>query len=162
MSILSRLGHDTISRLEKAAARRFIEAEWLVEGKHHLTAIYFFGYAVEITVGTAYFRMKGYGLLDPLLPVDRNKALIAAKGRSLMTDKSHPIDGWAELLIEEKGALFPPAFERKIERAIRNKTVELRDNWGPKLRYRSMDATEEQVKAAREAADWFLKKFPKF
>lgn len=161
MSILSQLGHDTISRLERAAARRFIEADWLVEGKHHLAAIYFFGYAVEIALGTAYFRMKGYGVLDEVLPLDLKKALSAARSKSLMADKSHPIDGWAELLIEEKGALFPPAFEGKIERAIRNKTIELGDNWGPKLRYRALDVPEEQVKAAREAADWFLKKFPR-
>ena len=66
MTLIDRIGPHTRRRLEQAAARRFAEADGLIEGKHHLTAIYLFGYVVEMIIGAAYCKNLGYGLIDPI------------------------------------------------------------------------------------------------
>ena len=116
MSIIGKIGPDTVSRLERAAERRCAEADWLAEGKHHLAALYFYGYVAEIVLGLAYFRMIGYNAKDPILRDALDKALKLTRSRSLMSDKAHPVDGWALLLIEEKAQLYPPAYEGRMER----------------------------------------------
>jgi hypothetical protein len=157
MSILAKIGPDTPSRLEKAAERRYAEAEALAETSFRLTSVYLLGYVAEMILGTTYFRVKGYTTNDVIGTDDLRKALAAAKLRSRMLDKSHPIDGWATLLIEEKSSLYPPAYEKRAERQIRDKAADVAENWGPKLRYRAIDVTEEQVLVVKHAADWFLR-----
>ncbi len=94
MSIIGNIGPDTVSRLARAAERRCAEADWLVEGKHYLAALYFYGYVAEIVLGNAYFRMLGYSAKDPILREDLKRALVPAASRSQMSDRSHPVDGW--------------------------------------------------------------------
>jgi hypothetical protein len=60
MAIIGKIGLDSVSRLQRAAERRCAEADWLAEGRHHLAALYFYGYVAEIVLGTAYFKMLGY------------------------------------------------------------------------------------------------------
>jgi hypothetical protein len=119
MSIIDKIGPDSVSRLARAAERRCAEADWLADGKHHLAALYFYGYVAEIVLGNAYFRMLGYNAKDPILREDLKRALVPAVSRSLMSDRSHPVDGWALLLIEERARLHPPAYEKRLERKLR-------------------------------------------
>jgi hypothetical protein len=156
MSILERVGPDTISRLQSAAKRRCAEADWLVGGKHYLAALYFYGYVAEIILGSAYFRMIGYNGNDPILPVPLKKALDLARSRSTMKDKAHPVDGLALLLIEEKANLYGPAYEKRTERSLRESALILRENWGPKLRYRAIELKEDHIELIRKSAHWFL------
>jgi hypothetical protein len=107
MSIIGKIGPDTVSRLERAAERRCAEADWLFEGKHHLAALYFYGYVAEIVLGLTYFTMIGYNAKEPILRDALNKTLKLTRSRSLMSDKAHPVDGWALLLIEERAQLYP-------------------------------------------------------
>ena len=44
---------------------------------------------------------------------------------------------------------------------VRGKAAEVAENWSPRLRYRAMDASDDQVVTVRRAADWFLKNYPK-
>ncbi len=155
MSIIQHVGPDTISRLESDSKRRCAEADWLVEGKHYLAALYFYGYVAEITLGAAYFRLKGWKTNESISEADLKGALNRARPPSLMSDKSHPVDGLALLLIEEKAALYAPAYEKRIERLIRDRSSAIGENWGPKLRYRAIDVTEDQVSLVRTSAHWF-------
>ncbi len=150
------IGDDSISRLERAAERRCAEADCLAEGTHHLAALYFYGYVTEIVLGTAYFRMLGYHAKDPISPKDLKRALLLAASRSYMSDKSHPVDGWASLLIEERARLYPPPYEKKLERRLKDCSLLIRDNWSPKLRYRAIDIGADQVMPVRESARWLL------
>jgi hypothetical protein len=156
MSIIGKIGPDTISRLARAAERRCSEADWLAEGKHRLAAIYFFGYVAEIVLGTAYFKMRGYKSTDPILRGDLDRTLKLARSRSRMPEKTHPVDGWALLLIEEKAQLYPPAYEKRMERLLRDRALLISENWSPKFRYRAIEIGEDQVTPVRNAAHWLL------
>ncbi len=161
MSITTLIGEHTISRLERAAEKRFEEADFLVEGKHGLTAVYLFGYVAEIVLGAAFFRLRGYGKTDEITQSVLRKAINEAMHLSRMPDKSHPIDGWAARLIEERKSDFPPPFAPKLEELIQRNADVIGENWGPKLRYRTLKVTEKQVRTVRSAAGWFLRNYPK-
>jgi len=156
MSIIGKIGPDSVSRLARAAERRCAEADWLAEGGHHLAALYFYGYVAEIVLGNAYFKMLGYNANDPILRGDLKRALVPAGSRSLMSDKSHPIDGWALLLIEERARLYPPAYEKRLERKLKDCSLLIRENWSPKLRYRAIEIGADQVTPVRMSAHWLL------
>jgi HEPN domain-containing protein len=161
MSLIKKIGPDTISRLERAASRRLTEAEWLAEGKHYLAAIYLAGYAAEMVIGAAYFRVLGYGSTEPINDKQLGRVLQVARLLSHAEDKSHPLDGLARLLVQDKGALSPPAYDKKMERTIVDRASLICEHWGPKLRYRAIDATPDQVSAVLRAARWFLDHFLK-
>lgn len=78
-SLAARIGPDTISRLERAFSRRFAEAEWLARGEHRLASIYFFGYAAEIVLGAAFFRLRGYGKTEPIEDTERRRIVKEAQ-----------------------------------------------------------------------------------
>jgi len=157
MTLIKRLGPDTISRLERAAPRRFSEAEWLHEGKYSLAAIYFYGYTIEIVLGAAYFRVLGSGRTEPISINRLGRVLHAARLLSRFEDKSHPVDGLSRLLVQDKQALSPPAYSKKMERAILDHADSLLATWGPKLRYRAIDVMPDEVTSVRKAAEWFVK-----
>lgn len=157
MSIIRTIGPDSVSRLEKAAERRCAEADCLDRAGHRLGALYFYGYAIEIAIGIAYFKMIGFGSMDPILPKDLKRALVPAASHSLMSDKSHPIDGWVLLLIDVRARLYPPAYEKRLERKLKNCSLLVRESWSPKLRYRAMEIGADQVAPVRESAHWLLK-----
>lgn len=116
----------------------------------------FIGYAAEIVLGTAYFKMTGYNATEPILRDALDKALKLARSRSQMLDKTHPVDGWAILLIEEKAQLYPPAYEKRMERLLRDRCLLISENWSPKLRYRAIELGEDQVTPVRNSAHWLL------
>jgi hypothetical protein len=157
MSLILKIGPDTRSRLGRAAFRRFLEADCLIEAKHHLTAIYLFGYVAEMVIGAAYCKNLRYGVNDPIDPSRLNTMLKAARQLSKAVDKSHPIDGLARLLVNDKGALAPPAYDKKLGLRIIDRADLIGRHWSPKLRYRAIDASWEVVSEVREAAEWFLK-----
>ena len=161
MSILDKVGHDTISRLGRAASQRFAEAECLREEKHFLSALYFYGYVAEIVIGAAYFRSKGYKAKDEISRESLRRALCLARPLSEMSDKSHPFDGLARLLIEEKATLYLPAYPAVTVSQLQTKVANLSANWSPKLRYRAIHLKEDQILTIRDDAQWFLKNFSK-
>lgn len=158
MSLIDKIEDQTLSQIEKAATQRFAEAVWLVEGHHRLAAVYFFGYVVEIVLCAAYFKMIDFGQNELITTTKLNLPLKTAKAKSKMDKgKAHPIDGWADLLIEGRDSLHPPPFDEKLVLLIRERVSAIVDLWRPTLRYQSFDVSEEQVNEARHAADWFLK-----
>jgi hypothetical protein len=161
MSIIGKIGPDTLPRLARAAERRCAEADWLDEQGHHLAALYFYGYVAEIVLGGAYFKMKGYNAKDEITPEELRNAIARAKSPSLMLDKSHPVDGWAPLLIEERSILYPPAYEKRLERRLRDCSLIMRENWTPKLRYRAIEIGADQVIPVRKSAHWLLENSPR-
>ena len=162
MSILKKLGPDSISRLVNAASSRHEEASYLFEGGRYLASIYLAGYAAEMTIGAAYFRIvREYGSNRRIEPNDFQKILKAARVLSTLEDKSHPIDGLAELLIEEKRALNPPAIDDKIEQSLRKRVEIVARDWGPKLRYRAIQATSEEADRVLRAVRWIIDHCPK-
>ena len=147
--------------LDGSKSRRFDEAERLREDKHFLSALYFYGSVAEIVIRAAYFRAKGWTPTEPISPESLKEALKLARPLSKMTDRSHPFDGLARLLIEEKASLYPPAYPAVTASHLRTKVANLSANWSPKLRYRAIELEEDQILTLRDDAHWFLKNFSK-
>jgi hypothetical protein len=161
MSLIKKIGPDTISSLERAALRRFTEGDWLAEGGHYLAAIYLYGYVSEMVMGIAYFRHQGYGPVAPIHPNTRDRVLKTAKQYVDAEDKmhrSHPIGGWAQLLVEIRRQVWPRAHdEKRMERMIVDRAALICEHWTPQLRYHAIYATLDQATTVREAVEWFLK-----
>ena len=92
---------------------------------------------------------------------DRQSLLMAARVLSKFEDKSHPIDGLAFLLIEDKKILSPPSFAKKIEQSLRNHVGIISQDWGPRLRYRAIQATAAEANRVLESVRWILEHCPK-
>lgn len=155
-----RIGSHTITRLERAAPLRLAEASCLRERGHNLAAIYLSGYAAEMVVGSAYFRLLGYRAYE-LIEDDRlRRVLDNARGRSAAIDLSHPLDGLGRLLVADRLQRTPPGYARSFGAAIIKRVDAICQHWAPKLRYRDFDADAGQAGEVIEAAEWLLSESP--
>jgi len=120
-------------------------------------SLYLLGYAAEMVIGSAYCKNLGFGLTDPIDDRQLGRMLTAGRERSNVDDRSHPIDGLARLLVETKGVLSPPAYDKKFALLIINRADKICQYLGPKLRYRAIEASEADVLAVRASSEWFLR-----
>src|SRR6478752_2621710 len=103
-SLSAHLAPDCIRNLERAAELRFEDAESLRADSRFLSALYLYGYAVEMCLTAACFRCEGFSLGSPIgreLRGDRMtqaRKLRAESGALLMSSDPHPLDGWARYL----------------------------------------------------------------
>lgn len=126
MPLVARLaGHHTIQEFRAAATLRYKEARRLIVAGDRLAGIYLAGYAVEMLLKAAYFRLKGRGPVDPITMADLNDARKhAIKDRGLnWPGNLHDLTRWRALLIEERKHLGNPyaaAFVRSFGARVRS------------------------------------------
>ena len=162
MNLIDRIGSDTIGRIERAAPRRLAEAIHLADRGHHLAAIYLCGYAAEMTIGAAYFKLLEYASNYAISEEDRRTAINKAKGPHYrqLSEKLHPLDGWPRLLVEEKRALAPPGYTDSFGQAVIARVDSIACHWCTKLRYRDFEAAESQSREVIEATRWLVENYP--
>jgi hypothetical protein len=131
MNLINRIGSDTIGKLERAAPRRLAEAVDLAANGHRLAAIYLCGYAAEMIIGAAYFKLFGDRTNDPISDTSRKLAVqkAARKGYRERSEKAHPLDGWPRILVEEKVALAPPGYSHSFGQAITARVDSIAIHW---------------------------------
>ena len=144
---------DTRRELPGAAEARYSEAEQLAERGHGLASIYLHGYAVEITLVIGYFSGLGYTDKAPISLDARRIAIQLARQRSSLPSEPHPIDGWAILLAERRGAGYHMPFAE----ALVDRARSVWRHWRPSLRYRSIDVEPSQIADVRLASGWISK-----
>jgi hypothetical protein len=159
----SRLAPDCIYRLERAARERFVDADRLKKQNRFLTALYLYGYSVEMSVSAAYFRSSG---ISPNAIIDRDlrqrrmaqaRLLKDEKGESIMNSDPHPVNGWARFLRwNRKLQNITSATTSLLEEAVRKADQAYR-HWRPELRYKISQMNPKQLEEVRNAADWFIK-----
>jgi len=142
--------------LEKAAAQRLVESACLFEQGHYLAVIYLSGYAAEMTLSLAYLGLIGYGPNDEVKPERRNELLKLARGSKNVSHRSHPIDGWAKLLIDEKDTHPNSGYDKQFRSAILGRVNAVCRHWSHHLRYRDISASSSQAKEVGEAARWLV------
>jgi hypothetical protein len=158
-ALAERFGPDTIAKFEKAARMRFEEAESLrVEG-HHLAAVYFFGYVVEMVLKAAYFRMLRYGLTTEIGLDARNRAMARARGLELMGPGPHDLVGWARFLVTEGSSRNLPAYDGKLSQKIVEQASIAYASWRPEMRYRATSVSSSHVAEMRASSGWFLSNY---
>jgi hypothetical protein len=155
-SIVDQLGPDTVSRWERSAPKRIAEGDTLLAADQCLIAIYLYGYAIEMRLKAAYFRMLRYG---PHVEVDadaRNRAEVRARQSGLMSGAPHDLAGWARLLVSDRQRLMRDPFEQKFGLEVVKRAVLVYDHhWRPRMRYRGTDVKKATALVVRSAATWF-------
>jgi hypothetical protein len=155
LTLATRIGSDTLGKLEQAARRRYAEARRLVADEP-LGAIYLFGYTVEMRLKAAYFRTVGLVPTSILAP---SRSLAETQIRSLLGIRGavgHNLYGWAKLL-ETARATTPGAtpLASGLASEIYKHVQNVEACWTEVLRYRANKPYDNEVKAVRYGASWF-------
>lgn len=154
---------DTIGGFELAARQRFKEGDGLRATGYDGGAIYLYGYAVEMVLKAACYRLLGLGMHTP---VEYARAIvegwIGEFALSVITKKiqAHDLDAWATGLIWFRdnihGAPYPTGFSLALGT---NKDVVLQ-YWIPGMRYQELPWGAVESSDVRIATDWFLTEYP--
>ena len=160
MDLIDRIGFDTIEKLEAAAPARLAEAMVLQTEGRYLAAIYLCGYAAEMWMGSAYFRLLNYAPDREIEVSRRNTAVKAARERKIKSHASHPLDGWVRLLVEEKPKLKPPAYDSDFALDLVTKVDSIGRHWWPNLRYRDIDPGREIAVEITDSTQWLRQNYP--
>lgn len=159
------LAPDSVCRLERAAQKRFDEAEQLILRQHLLAAVYLFGYSVEMCLAAAYFKSAGF---SPIAVIDREtrrrrmaqaRQLRSPNGEPLMNSDPHPLVGWARFLEWHRSAKADVSDEevKRLDEAI-VKAELVYKHWRPELRYKTKTVAPNQLEEVRKAASWFIQR----
>lgn len=140
-----------------AAGMRFREASRLAIGGDRLAAIYLAGYAAEMLLKAAYFRLVGWDPTDSIDLADMQNARKYATTTlgSVWPGNLHDLTGWAALLVTERR-------KRRVEylmpfaRSLNARVKRVYLNWREVLRYHSNRPYEGEVTVVLQAVHWLL------
>lgn len=159
MPLIGRLPvHHSIREFRAAAGQRYHEARRLVFGgdeRHRLVATS--GYALEMLLKAAYFRLRGRSDADPIAIGDLHGAKSYAQSTlgMIWPGNLHDVSAWAQLLIEERRFQhqpYPALFARRLNSRVRR----VHANWRETLRYRSNRPYVGEVDAVLQCVRWVL------
>jgi hypothetical protein len=162
--LAAHLAPDNVRQLERAAEKRYEEGECLKNQNRLLSALYLYGYSVEMCLAAASFRSAGFGLDQPIDDDTRCLRMKQARrqphfdGSPLMSGEPHPLIGWARLLEWQRlssGRLAPPDRSR-LREAVR-KAEQVYKHWRPELRYKLTNVSIDQLIEVRFCIHWFIK-----
>lgn len=162
-SLIAHVAPDSIRQLESAARRRYWDACFLKQhAERKLTALYLFGYSVEMCLAAAYYRSTGYPVHAPIDRDMRRRRMTQARqmqtpaGEPLMSGDPHPLVGWARLLHNQRGlTALTSQEERRLNEAIHQAEAVYR-HWRPELRYKTVHVTDSQLRTVYAATSWFV------
>lgn len=158
MPLIERLSKDdTIHEFKAAAQLRLKEAFRLGAADDRLGAIYLAGYAVEMLLKAAYFRLEGKAHDAPISKKDMEKAKNDAKTilNVAWVGALHNLNGWTELLVQDRMIRGKP-YSRKLARALQAYTKRIYLNWRETLRYKANRPYRGEVTAVLLGAKWLL------
>ncbi|GAB4459957.1 MAG: hypothetical protein OHK0029_23200 [Armatimonadaceae bacterium] len=147
---------ETPQLLERALVDRFSAANALLAHGQWDTAIYLFGYVVEMVLKTAYFRAIRNSLFAPvgaMLRPARNAGNRLIPG--IPDENYHSLRFWSELLRAERrqqNRVLHPVTEMWLAEYTRV----LYQNWMVEMRYHPNRADRRTAVDVAEAATWFF------
>jgi hypothetical protein len=147
----------SIREFRIAAARRYNEAIDLASAGHRLAAIYLCGYAAEMLLKAAYFRLEGWTSTQAIGMRDLRGA--AGKGTPPFDGKLHDLPSWRNLLIAVRRTRGTP-YSPRLQRSLNSRVAALALNWDPVMRYYTNQPREAEVRASLDASAWLLNQFP--
>lgn len=162
MPLIARIPADhSIRDFRAAAGMRYREAQRLAIAGHRLAAVYLCGYAAEMLLKAAYFRLIGRSPAQAITMGDLNNAKSYAINHVGIhwPGNLHDIRRWEELLIQERRLRhvpFPAAFARSL--TARVNLIYL--NWREHLRYRINRPYRGEVAGVSQAVSWLAGQFP--
>lgn len=167
MSLIDRLGKsddDSIAGFERAAAQRYRDAEVLRRANRRLSAIYLYGYAVEMWVKAAYFRaIFTQGGLSSKTQIDSLRRRMAENEWIVLglpkKPGPHDIAGWAQSLVKKRIVIGAP-HTQQLANEIINRATSVCLHWREYMRYRSVPIAQTEVIAVKSEANWFRSNYP--
>lgn len=158
MPLLQRIpGHHTIHEFRRAAGQRYGEAARLVLAGDRLAAIYLSGYAAEMLLKAAFFRLAGRTSKTPItlgeiknVPKQHAQALGLPQPGNL-----HDLVWWADLLAKRRQHLGV-AYSTLFARAIMARAGRIYVNWRESLRYRANRPYPGEVAVTLSAVKWLI------
>jgi hypothetical protein len=157
--VISRLQpDDSIAQFEIAALQRFEEATLLVYGLRAYSAVYLYGYAIEMWLKAAYFHNEGViaNINSPVTDADRARAWAqrVAAGAPARRTNQHDVEIWAHLLIYiRRTAGIHAPYIPLIESTLLNYSAGLRDHWNVEMRYQHAPVQPVEVNSVRTVAE---------
>src|SRR5438445_5813581 len=165
---LSRIGDDTLAKLEAAATRRHAEARRL-RIDERLGALYLYGYTIEIRLKAAYYRLIGVppnwnieAAIQPNSHSPRKTAQDLIKQLLNLThagEAGHNLIGWTRLLVDTRANHALGPFEPSFEPMLRDHAQPAARHWREILRYRANRPYNEELNEVLEAANWLQRKY---
>ena len=138
---------------------RLTEADFLATNGMRLASLYLFGYAAEMTIKAAYFRVEGFGDNDPIGMPQLRAA--QSRGATLGLPKArnfHDLSWWGGLLVECRLAMGRP-FSASLANQLFSHISKIDRNWRETLRYQSNRPRPSELQESRNTASWLVKHF---
>jgi hypothetical protein len=167
-ALLTRIGDDTLAKLEAAARRRHAEVKKL-RSHELLGSLYLYGYTIEMRLKTAYYRLTNVPdnwNLDVPLPATtqspRWNAQVQIKnllGLHKPTEAGHHLVGWATLVISTRANHALGAFQADFERRLSDHVQAAGRQWREILRYRANRPYDEEIGPVVAAANWLQRSY---
>jgi hypothetical protein len=171
LTLVKRSGSDSLGKLEKAARARMRDAEALHQRGHCLAAVYLYGYVIEISLKTAYYRLIG---LTPSTSINRllhrrpAEDLIKKMGGLPAhpqgpTIAGHNVIGWARLIDQERSSTksICTPFDLGFANELHRRMQDVFSCWAEFLRYRANRPYNEEVANVRNTARWIRRHWKK-
>lgn len=146
---------ETIQEFEQAAEEMYQEGKFLLhKSNHQNSGIYLIGYAAEMWLKCAYFRLMGATLMDLIAP-RLGPARTRGSGLTPPVDYEsyHSLLFWARLIEVERSASSKPALS-SIAPDFSHCVQLLYDIWWIEMRYRQGQATVNEAKDIRVWVSW--------
>jgi hypothetical protein len=161
MPLIARIpATHNIREFRLAATLRYNEGRRLVLAGDRLAGIYLWGYATEMLLKAAYFRLIRCGPITAITMADLQPARTYAIGLGLPFGNLHDLTGWAALLVEEhrsRGSPYPAAFARSLTARVRR----VYQNWREHLRYRTNLPYVGEVNQTYQIVTWLFYQYRK-
>jgi hypothetical protein len=158
MPLIARLpAYHTIREFRAAATLRYHEATRLATGGDRLAAIYLCGYAAEMLLKAAYFRLVGKGPNDSVTMADIQNGKHYANttlGLGWATNL-HDLTRWGQLLIEDRKYRHLP-YAAAFARSLTARLQRIYLNWREHLRYHANRPHQGEVATTLQAVFWLL------
>jgi hypothetical protein len=149
---------DCVAHFHIAAQTRCHDALLLAEHGASAAAIYFWGYAVEMLLKAAYFRLIGYTSQQVIALADLRRAVKFGQLQFKVpfAHRLHDIDSWARLLIEQRRHLHRPYSSAGFAAAVHIQAQIVHQRWREFIRYKPNVPYRHEVERVGEAANWFV------
>jgi hypothetical protein len=146
---------DCIQEYEQARSDRLWDGTSLWSMNRDPGAVYVLGYAAEITVKCAYFRVSGFTIVQPIGHAELKTAQAKAQTLNLTTPREafHSIRFWADLLIEYRRAAARP-LAGATEASLKAAVDAVYDCWWIEMRYKRAYSSRTDLERLAAAVDW--------
>jgi hypothetical protein len=169
LTLVRRSGRDSLGKLEAAAIGRMREAEALFVAGQRLGAVCLYGYVIEISLKTAYYRLIG---LVPATLVDKHLHRFPAENsiKAMVGLPAHPpgptiaghnVIGWARLLHDHRSAPLPGRvpLDAKLATELHGRMQDAFNCWAEFLRYRANVPYNKEVQTMWDSARWIRRHY---